>query len=114
MTTYWLVGEKPININVQENNSSTTTVQNSQQQQQISEQNQLCTRNILNITGNGTPGNHSMVLSPSHQKNTSNSTTMHTGNNTIDQSPPSDNVPNHSESGPNTPLLLPAGSIQRA
>ncbi|KAK0169149.1 hypothetical protein PV327_002895 [Microctonus hyperodae] len=115
MTTYWLVGEKPINNNVQENNSSTTTDQKPQQQQQISGENQLCARNMLNMTGHcpGTPGSHSMALSPTHQRNRSNSTTMHTENNTIDPSFPSDNVPNHSESGPNTPLLLPAGSIQR-
>ncbi|XP_011301298.1 atrial natriuretic peptide receptor 1 isoform X4 [Fopius arisanus] len=112
MTTYWLVGEKPINNNVQQNTVSTMTdpsVAPATQQIQGQPQNlqnpsnQNCTRNVLNITGNGAPGNHTLTLSPSHQRNANNST--------VHQSLPSENVPNHAESGPNAPLLLPAGSI---
>ncbi|XP_015110011.1 atrial natriuretic peptide receptor 1 isoform X1 [Diachasma alloeum] len=111
MTTYWLVGEKPINNNVQQSTVSTMTdpsaVVSQQSQGQLQNpqntSNQNCTRNMLNITGNGAPGNHTLTLSPSHQRNTNNST--------VHQSLPSENVPNHAESGPNAPLLLPAGSI---
>lgn len=103
MTTYWLVGEKPINNNVQENMSNPP-----EQNPQVQGQNQTSTRNILNLTGNGAPGNHPLTLSPSHQH--SNST--HTGN-TVHQNIPGDNVPNHTETGPNAPLLLPTASIPR-
>ncbi|XP_034940599.1 atrial natriuretic peptide receptor 1-like isoform X1 [Chelonus insularis] len=114
MTTYWLIGEKPINNNVQENTSSTTNDQNPQQQQQQQIQGQNnCTRNSLNMTGNGAPRNHSLMLSPSHQRNSNNTATTHSGT-AVHSSLSSDNVPNHAESGANTPLLLSAGSIPRA
>ncbi|XP_063981286.1 atrial natriuretic peptide receptor 1 isoform X3 [Diachasmimorpha longicaudata] len=111
MTTYWLVGEKPINNNVQQSTVSTMTdpsaVVSQQSQGQLQNpqdtSNQNCTRNMLNLTGNGAPGNHTLTLSPSHQRNTNNSA--------VHQSLPSENVPNHAESEPNAPLLLPAGSI---
>ncbi|XP_044004854.1 atrial natriuretic peptide receptor 1-like isoform X4 [Aphidius gifuensis] len=108
MTTYWLVGEKPLNNNIQQSTVSTTIDPSSPQHQQI--QNQQCQR-IVNITGNGTSSNHSLTLSPTQQQcNINNSMSTHIGN-TIHQS---DNVPNHNESGPNAPLLMPAGSIPRA
>lgn len=106
MTTYWLVGEKPLNNNIQQSTVSTTIDPSSPQHQQV--QSQQCQR-IVNITGNGTSSNHSLALSPTQQCNINNS--MSNIGNTIHQS---DNVPNHNESGPNAPLLMPAGSIPRA
>lgn len=115
MTTYWLVGEKPTNNNVQENNSNSTSDQNPQQPpklDQIQGSQSSCTRNIINMTtGNGAPGNHPL-LSPSHQRNS----TTHSANPSshlnqqFSPSPGSDNIPNHTESAANTPLLLSNGS----
>lgn len=99
MTTYWLVGEKPINNNIQQSPVSTIIDPSSPQHQQ----------NPIRITGNGTSGNHSLsISSPTQQRNLSNSTSNSHIGNTVHQS---DNVSNHTESGPTTPLL---GSIPRA
>ena len=139
MTTYWLVGEKPTNNNVQEINvSAVNDQQNSSQlmsnqrqqgptvqilqqpllQPQNQNQNQLNQnpRNPLTVTGNCAPPCHSTVnISPAHQQRTTSVNTV-SGNSvhqTHQQIHPSDNVPNHTETGPNAPLLLPAGSIPR-
>lgn len=145
MTTYWLVGEKPINNNVQQINvsapgdqensaltqssqrQSSTMQQPIQQEQQTlcqaQNQSQGCnTRNIITITGNynGAPPGHSlnssaMTISPSHRRTPSSTTVSENPlHQTHQQVRSSDNVPNHSESDPNAPLLLPAGSIPRA
>ncbi|XP_044585548.1 atrial natriuretic peptide receptor 1-like isoform X3 [Cotesia glomerata] len=102
MITYWLVGEKPINNNVQESNPNPSSEQSPQQPKsdQVQGSQSTCSRNMLNMaTGNGAPGNHPL-LSPSHQRNSPNQFSA-TG---------SDNVPNHTESGANAPLLLSTGS----
>ncbi|XP_074116091.1 atrial natriuretic peptide receptor 1 isoform X4 [Cotesia typhae] len=102
MTTYWLVGEKPINNNVQESNPNPSSEQSPQQPKsdQVLGSQSTCSRNMLNMaTGNGAPGNHPL-LSPSHQRNSPNQFSA-TG---------SENVPNHTESGANAPLLLSTGS----
>ncbi|XP_024939359.1 atrial natriuretic peptide receptor 1 isoform X6 [Cephus cinctus] len=96
-----------------------------QQQGQNQQQGQQhCARSALTITGNGAPVGHpiSTSVSPSHRiamGGGSMNTVVHQVHHQahqIHQSStelPLENVPNHTESGPNAPLLLPAGNVPR-
>lgn len=126
MTTYWLVGEKPINNNVQRINVTSDeqpTIPSGQRQASLTQQ-QLCTSQNSSqgcnprslMTGNGGPPGHNLTnnstcISPSQQRT---SETGVSGNSVLQQMHQSDNVPNRADTGPNAPLLLPAGSIPRA
>ncbi|XP_023288642.1 atrial natriuretic peptide receptor 1 [Orussus abietinus] len=142
MTTYWLQGEKPTNNNVQQIRPAPTITQipaismqrsspvgqlchpqgqgqgqaqsqgQSQGQVQAQVQAQSCARNSTTATGNGAPAGLPVSTSPSHNRAGSNP-----GNSPAYQTHQSqqvaDSVPNYAESGPNAPLLLPAGASPR-
>ncbi|OXU27505.1 hypothetical protein TSAR_011271 [Trichomalopsis sarcophagae] len=113
MTTYWLIGEKPLpqleNNNVQQ---VRTTVMSNNQIPAIStprhsiygQQQQSAQTQTSLVTSNGAPP----ALSPSHHRSNN------TGSNSIQQQQQvnSESLPNHNvESGANAPLLLPVGSV---
>ncbi|KYQ51470.1 hypothetical protein ALC60_09469 [Trachymyrmex zeteki] len=190
MTTYWLMGEKPTNNNVQQANPTTTvsqisilqdqlpittqiqTTQSKQQEQRalssVSQQhkfqgqldqpyptqqsiqsrsqesrqqghpgqqipssatNQIqgqrsATVNpacgLASVTGNGAPKSvvapRTVVATPIGNSSPSRNRTSGppSANNSMHQVyPTAESMPNHTESGPNAPLLLPAGAVPR-
>ncbi|XP_043286627.1 atrial natriuretic peptide receptor 1-like isoform X2 [Venturia canescens] len=130
MTTYWLVGEKPINNNVQRMDvtSDEQPIMSSAQRQASLIQQQLCTSQNSSqacnprslMTGNGAPPGHTLAnnsggcISPSHQRTPETGVSGNSVHQIHQQIHQSDNVPNRADTAPNAPLLLPAGSIPRA
>lgn len=115
MTTYWLLGEKTTAQN--ENNSqqlhlSISTNQipsiSTSQYQNYGNDNKSLTssnRNLdIHLTGNGAPPSHS----PTNHRSTVSSTQITTTRQTISSN---ESLPNHAETGANSPLLLPVGSV---
>ncbi|EGI69252.1 Atrial natriuretic peptide receptor A [Acromyrmex echinatior] len=185
MTTYWLMGEKPTNNNVQQANptttvgqisilqdqpSITTQIQTKQQEQRalsvnqqhkfqgqsdqpyptqqsiqsrsqeprqqghpgqqrpqelqhqglMTAQSRSATVNPACVTGNGAPksvvASRTVVATPIGNSSPSRNRTSGppSANNSMHQVyPTAESMPNHTESGPNAPLLLPAGAVPR-